>query len=612
MCGISGIINFNNKPVQENLVLEMMKTIKHRGPDDDGVFIDNNVGFGFVRLSIIDLSSSGHQPMFDETGRFMIIHNGEVYNYIELRSELRKKGYHFKSNTDSEVILKSYIEWGEDCLHKFNGMWAFVIYDKKTKEIFISRDRYGIKPFYYYSDKNKFIFASEIPAILQVLNKKPKINDLAIFEYLVFNRTDQTENTFFNGIKKIQHGYRIKIKLNENKEHNFDVKRWYDLKERVKLVAGFKNAQEFREVFSSAVGLRLRSDVPVGVCLSGGLDSSSITASIVRDHYKKDIKTFSVVYGDDIPTDESEYIKLFNNQVEKQFYNKINVYSFLDNIEEFVTAMGEPVPSGGPFAQFLVMKLAQNNVVVLLDGQGGDEILAGYKYFWGYYYKELIEKFKFLKFLKEFNNNSSKTFHLRTLMYYWLSPKLRTKLSNKSKIFLNQEFVNQFINASTIAEDLYSAKGLNEALFNHIDFKLEHLLKWEDRNSMWFSLESRVPFLDYRLVENTLKTEPEKLLKNGINKYILRLAMKDILPKEIFNRKDKIGFGAPQDLWFRSPIVYKKIINSIKDNEIFLREYYDIKKINKTIQEHIVGNKDYSNDIWKIYNLCLWYEKYII
>ena len=216
MCGICGIINLNNSHVQETSVKKMMHKMKHRGPDDEGIFIDNNIGLGFVRLSIIDLSFKGHQPMKDVSGRYIIIHNGEVYNYIELREELKKKGYNFKSNTDTEVILYSYIEWGRDCLNKFNGMWAFVVYDSKEREFFMSRDRYGIKPFYYYRDNERFIFASEISPILQVLKCNPSPDNQVVFDYLVFNRTDQTEKTFFEKINKLQHGFCLQIKANKN------------------------------------------------------------------------------------------------------------------------------------------------------------------------------------------------------------------------------------------------------------------------------------------------------------------------------------------------------------------------------------------------------------
>ena len=259
MCGICGIINFDNEPINDFSIRNMMKIIKHRGPDDEGLFIENNIGFGFVRLSILDLTLLGHQPMFsnyrvnmrtfkkesaknlsqmnfdhDNIGnqRYVIVYNGEVYNYKELREELIEIGYEFKSNTDTEVVLNSYIEWGEDSLEKFNGMWAIAIYDREKEELFCVRDRYGIKPLYYYIDDKQFIFASEILPIFSVLKEKPSPNNQAIFDFLVFNRTDQTENTFFKDIKKLQHGCSMRIGL-KNKNQKYEIKKWYDLKKEL-------------------------------------------------------------------------------------------------------------------------------------------------------------------------------------------------------------------------------------------------------------------------------------------------------------------------------------------------------------------------------------------
>lgn len=615
MCGISGIINFNNKPVQENLVSVMMKTIKHRGPDDDGIFIDNNVGFGFVRLSILDLSPSGHQPMFDETGRFMIIHNGEVYNYIELRSELRGKGYHFKSNTDTEIILKSYIEWGEDCLHKFNGMWAFVIYDKKTKEVFISRDRYGIKPFYYYSDKNKFIFASEIPSILKILERKPNPNYQALFDYLVFNRTDQTEMTFFEGIKKLQHGHVVKIQNSKGCSafDGFEIHKWYDLKQKVKNTVPFKNPEEYKNTFSSAVGLRLRSDVPVGVCLSGGLDSSSIVSTLLKDFDKKDLNTFSAIYEKGSPGDESEYIKEYSSSLTNMFYANPSAESLYADMDDFVTAHGEPVPSTSPYAQFKVMELAKNNVVVTLDGQGADEQLAGYHYFYGFYFKELLKNFRWLHLLSEtyhYLNNHKSLYGVKTFLYFLLPKNIKSKARVAEKGYLNPEFVHNYSSDNQVTGNIYSSDSLNNALFNHFEYKLEHLLKWEDRNSMWFSLESRVPFLDHRLVEKTLAINADLIINKGNTKYILREAFKGTLPEKIRARKDKIGFETPAADWFRTSYFQNFIHENIFKSEFLNNNLIINKKIVEFYQQHLNNKTDINREIWKWINLDLWYKKF--
>jgi len=286
MCGICGVVNFDRSPVNPADLRAMMSSMKHRGPDDEGIHVDNNVGFGHVRLSILDLSEAGHQPMFFGDNQYCITYNGEIFNYLELRSELSSK-YEFKTNTDTEVVLASYIEWGEKCLDKFNGMWAFAIHDRRNNQIYLSRDRYGIKPLYYYKSKNSLIFASEIRALVKVLKENLTVNERSVYEYLIYNRTDQTESTFYHGISKLKHGHSVTIKDNE-----FKIIKWYDLKDKNKFQ--WNSPEEFRNTLSSAVGLRLRSDVPVGTCLSGGLDSSTITSILLKDYDKGDLNTFSL------------------------------------------------------------------------------------------------------------------------------------------------------------------------------------------------------------------------------------------------------------------------------------------------------------------------------
>ncbi|MCK4699506.1 MAG: asparagine synthase (glutamine-hydrolyzing), partial [Bacteroidales bacterium] len=436
------------------------------------------------------------------------------------------------------VVLQAFDEWGTGCLDKFNGMWAFVIYDKKKKEIFISRDRYGIKPFYYYSDKNKFIFASEIPSILKILERKPNPNYQVLFDYLVFNRTDQTEMTFFEGIKKLQHGHVIIIRKSRTSPAfcGFEIHKWYDLKQKVKNTVPFKNPEEYKNTFNSAIGLRLRSDVPVGVCLSGGLDSSSIVSTLLKDFNKNDLNTFSAIYEKGSTGDESEYIKEYSSSLTNMFYITPSAESLYADMDDFVTAHGEPVPSTSPYAQFKVMELAKNNVVVTLDGQGADEQLAGYHYFYGFYFKELLKNFRWLRLLSEtFHclNNHKSLYGVKTFLYFLLPKNIKSKVRVAEKGYLNPEFVHNFSSDNQVAGNIYSSDSLNDALFNHFEYKLEHLLKWEDRNSMWFSLESRVPFLDHRLVEKTLAINSDMIINKGITKYILREALKGTLPEKI-------------------------------------------------------------------------------
>ena len=235
MCGIAGVIRFDNKKVNKQDIAKMLQTIKHRGPDDEGVFVDEHIGFGHVRLSILDLTEAGHQPMTDSTGRYTIVQNGESYNFIELREELKALGYMFKTQTDTEVVLNGYIEWGEALLDKLNGLFAMAIYDKERQTVFLARDRFGVKPFYYYVDDGQLLFGSEIPAILKLIPNKPKANDNAIFDYLVFNRTDQTEDTFFQDIYKLQHGCCMTLDLKQTyAKETLPIRKWYDLAEHVR------------------------------------------------------------------------------------------------------------------------------------------------------------------------------------------------------------------------------------------------------------------------------------------------------------------------------------------------------------------------------------------
>lgn len=609
MCGISGIINFQENSVSEPDIRAMMRSMKHRGPNDEGFFAEEHVGLGFVRLSILDLTPSGHQPMFSHDGRYVMVFNGEIFNYIELKEELRKKGHTFKTQTDSEVLLTAFMEWGEHCLHRFNGMWAVVIYDRKEKKVFAARDRYGIKPFYYYSDDQQFIFASEIPPILKILKSKPSPNYQAIFDFLVFNRTDQTEHTFFSEVKKLQHGCQLEVANGA-----YGIKKWYDLRAQAGEASPFESAREFKDLFSSSVGLRLRSDVPVGVCLSGGLDSSSIVSTLLQDYQKEDLNTFSAVYQKGQYGDESEFIHEFSPLLKNMFYITPSAETLAADLQNFVVAHAEPIPSTSPYAQYKVMELAQQHVVVTLDGQGADEELAGYHYFFGFFFKDLLRKARLGKLTNEIFHYLVKhhsLYGVKSFLYFLLPSQMRTSLRVGEKGYFNPDFVDQYQSNNTIAGNLYAANSLNDALLDHFEYKLEHLLKWEDRNSMWFSLEARVPFLDYRLVEKLLATSGDLVIKNGMTKHLLREGMKNILPEKIRMRKDKIGFDTPQDEWFRSS-QWQEIVQEVLNSQSFRgRNLIDADKAKAQYKKHLSGEANISKEIWKWVHLEYWFRTYI-
>jgi asparagine synthase (glutamine-hydrolysing) len=615
MCGISGIINFNGKAADETQIRLMMKTMKHRGPDDDGTFIEQNIGLGFVRLSILDLNISGHQPMFDQSGRYVIVFNGEIYNYIEIREILKAKGYSFKSATDTEVLLNSYIEWGQNCLDNLNGMFAFTIYDREAKTLFIARDHFGIKPFYYYIDNDRFIFASEIPPILSVLENKPSPNLQSVFDFLAFNRTDQTENTFFEGIKKLQHGNSCLIHTTEKGANSLkNIKRWYNLAERVKNAEGFKSPEEYRAMFSSAVGLQLRSDVPVGVSLSGGLDSSSLTSVLLKDYNKEDLHTFSAVYGKGQTGDESEFVNEYKPLLKNMSFTTPTGESLFKDKEDFVRAHGEPIPSPRPYSQFKVMELARKNVVVTLDGQGADEQLGGYHYFFGLYFKELLRKGQLFSLVSEaasYMKNHKSLYGLKSFIYFLLPENLKIKTRVAEKGYIDKDFLKQYGTNNAVTTNIYGSNSLNQSFLDHFEFKLEHLLKWEDINGMWFSLESRVPFLDYRLVEKTLALQPNQVIHKGTTKYILREALKGTLPEKIRARKDKIGFDNPADDWFRA-IPYQNLLKDIFENGYFFKEgIIDREITKKRYQLHLDGKINIHLEIWKWIHLNMWYDMFI-
>jgi asparagine synthase (glutamine-hydrolysing) len=615
MCGICGIIYFDQRHAQEETLQQMMKVMKHRGPDDEGVFCEQNLGLGFVRLSIIDLSNAGHQPKISADNNYVVVFNGEIYNYIELRKDLINEGVRFETQTDTEVLLNAYIHWGEDCLHRFNGMWAFAIFNRKDKKVFISRDRYGIKPFYYLQTNDYFAFCSEIPPLLSLLSEKPLADYQSIFDYLIFNRTDQTESTFFEGIKKLQHGHSMIFDLQPSDINPQPaVKQWYNLRDRVKVIDGFKNSIEFRELFSSAVGLRLRSDVPVGVCLSGGLDSSSIVSVLLKDFDKKDLNTFSAVYNKGQYGDETGFIQEFTPYLKNMFYTTPDAQTLKNDLLNFVKAQGEPIPSTSPYAQFKVMELAKNQVVVTLDGQGADEELAGYHYFFGFYFKDLLKHFRLGKLMLEifyYLQTHKSSYGIRSFIYFMLPERLRTKTRVNEKGYLKDEFINKYKSNNSIAGNLYGSNSLKDALLDHFEYKLEHLLKWEDRNSMYFSLEARVPFLDYRLVEKLLATSGDLKIKKGMTKYLLRESMKGLLPEKIRQRRDKMGFDTPQDEWFRSTEWQSIVSDILNSNSFKERGLIDHQKASEQYQKHLSGQINIAKEIWKWVHLELWFREFI-
>lgn len=599
----------------------MLKVIKHRGPDDEGVFVEKNVGLGHVRLSILDLSVAGRQPMTDATGRYTIVQNGESYNYIELREELKGLGYRFKTQTDTEVVLNGYIEWGEKVLDRLNGMFAMAIYDKQEQTLFIARDRFGVKPLYYNVGREQLVFASEIPAILEVMDGKPKANDNAIFDYLVFNRTDQTEDTFFSGIYKLQHSCCMTLDLKKTyTKENLPIRKWYDLASHVQNlqseIINLKPEQaqaRYMDLFKSAIQMRLRSDVPWGVCLSGGLDSSAITATIIKELKKPDVHSFSAVYGKDSKADESKFINEFKGIVPNMHYIYPDAERLFAHLNDYVRIQGEPTPTTSPYALYCILSEAQKYVKVILDGQGSDEALAGYEYIPGLYYKTLFTHLRWGRLAKEIVQYAKlhKSWrHVKYMAFFMLPSRMRTKVRVAQRGYIDPAFVAAHKD-SVIADKLYGAETMTEMLVNHFEYKLEHLCKWGDRDTMAFGMEGRSPFLDKDLVECSIALQDKMKIRGGYTKFILREVMRGIMPEKVRKRVDKKGFSVPQDEWFRTEKFQKLVKEILKSDSFAKRGYFQPKEAMRLYEKHLAGEINIAKDIWKWINLELWFRTYI-
>jgi asparagine synthase (glutamine-hydrolysing) len=525
---------------------------EHRGPDDSGLYADHRCVLGHRRLAIIDLSIDGRQPFESDDHRFQLVFNGEIYNYIELRDELEHLGWHFRTRTDTEVLLKAYQQYGEACLIKLNGMFAFAIYDTLRNRLFLARDRVGIKPLYYTLDGSTLYFASEIKALCEIPTIKLSINDQSLFDYIVFNRTDIFDETFYNEIKRIPNGYYAtydKEGLKQFQWWNPESYLNHMLDEDVSHIK-----EKINELLVSSVHLRMRSDVPVGSCLSGGLDSS-ILVGILFDHREIDggYPTFTASFPGH-KLDETGYVDALNG---KYPFKNIRTYPTesiaYDELRRFVYVNDEPTTNPSFFSQYEVMRLARDNgVTVLLDGQGGDESFAGYQYFHGFYQYGLLKEKHVLHFcselLKSLLRRQDKSAY-QTLVFQIFPNLLRKQFLLKTVPYLNSEFFYDHIEESRIFSEFFDANDLNQSLVRHFQYKLEHLLRMEDRNSMAFSLEARVPYLDYRLIEYILGIPGTFKVYGGETKYLQKISLGKYTVEEILNRTDKIGFGTPGEDW---------------------------------------------------------------
>lgn len=633
MCGIAGILNFNGESISEVLIKGMTDTLYHRGPDDEGYYGDSGIALGHRRLSIIDLSSAGHQPMSNEDGTLWLVYNGEIYNYQEIALELKEKGHVFKSRTDSEVIIHAYEEWAEQCLNRFNGMWAFALWDSRKRQLFCARDRFGIKPFYYYADKNRFVFASEIKSILTDKTIPRRPNDGVIFDYLAFENNDyidHTEETFFYGIKRLMPAHYLVVDI----RGGIHWARYWDIDpyKQIDKITDEEAAHRFYELFKDSIRLRLQSEVPLGTCLSGGLDSSSIVCMINKLILEHGVnlavigerqKTFSACF-DDKACDEREFIKAV---IDKTNVETNCVFPdgkrLFDLAPKFIEDQGEPVAGTSQWAAWLVMRMVrERGVTVVLNGQGADEILAGYSSYFNANFKDLFKTLRFfqlkreLELFAEYQGYSKKWLTKEVIKHFNPVHPFRWKrrfLCEKTNPFpswLNQDFTQVY--GHTIVE-IPKYKGyMDQSLYHFLTFeRLPSLLRYEDRNSMVFSVEARLPFLDYRLVEYCFSLPSEQKIRDGKGKIVLRNAMKGIIPNKVQERIVKIGFATPENTWFRNDC--RKEIEEIINSKSFREKgYFNGDAVMRHFQGFVKGEPVNPRPIWKYLNLELWLQQFFI
>jgi asparagine synthase (glutamine-hydrolysing) len=629
MCGFTGLLNLDHRPINPELIRAMNDCIRHRGPDDEGYLFVDTVGkkrlhcsgndtldelkqslpgmdhemhadlaLGFRRLSILDLSSCGHQPMQDESGRYWIVFNGEIYNYIELREELKQSGYSFRSGTDTEVILNAFKHWGEDCLHRFNGMWAFVIFDSHSGNLFFSRDRFGIKPLYYVYLPNKMLaFASEIKPLLLLLPFS--INYSVVSDYLGKEITNHGGETFFSNIQQLLPGSKASLTAGKWNTSNY-----YKLSYKPVEDSFSKAVEHFRDLFSDAVRLRQRSDVPFGYALSGGVDSSSIVCTASRQKSIESDMTFSLIFPGR-REDESVYIQEVINHTKFQSkFVTVGSQDFERDLDPFLLTQEEPFLGLSYYGEYKLRELIRNSgVTVSLEGQGADEIVTGYLFLLPHYYQDLIRGRRIATLRNEINafspftgKNFSDTLFSYIKRYVGLEA---TPGTVKPDYYRMGEF--QAGIPSRLAEkEYFSGSALNDALYDLLTrTSIPEQLVRADKNAMAFSVESRFPFLDYRLVEYAMGLPYQYKMCHGNTKYVLREAMREYLPANIYKRRDKVGFAVPNTNWLNQSL-WEKINDGIASSS-------SIPGIDMTLFRKVYKDKRYlDHEFWKIASFVLW------
>ena len=587
MCGIIGI---KGKLPEQKRFEAARDTIKHRGPDDAGIFYSPEAGIalGHCRLSIIDLSAAGQQPLWSNDGRYSIIFNGEIYNYVEIQKEIGER-YAFQTQTDTEVLLAAYSIWKEKCLERLNGMFAFAIWDRETGELFAARDRLGEKPFYYSYEGQTLSFASEIKALL-ALGVPPRPNEKIIFDYLYYSFYDHTGETFFEGIKKLPAGHFLIFK-----GHEFSIKKYWDVADAkpAKPFADTEVVETFKKLLEDSIKIRYRSDVPVGLNLSSGLDSNSLYqySNVVNGRYPA---AFSMCVASS-EYDECDIIDGLLNEKQKKNWHTCTTEpgEIFPGAEKMNIIQDEPYGGIPTIAYDKLSKLAHHcGVTVLIEGQGLDEILAGYKYYIAEHAKDV----------EALGTRSARSAHSQPTT---LSQDMTKQIFPE---ILDKNFVQKNHHDISFPEPFDSCL-LNAQYRDLMYTKLPRVLRFNDHATMAYGRELRLPYLDHRIVEFCFWLDPKFKLSDNGQKALMRQAMKEYLPKLLHGRTKK-AFGAVQTEWFRKH--HKKEIHEILNSDSFKsRTYWDHEKLDETVRQFFDGKGDNSFFIWQCINLELWFRKYI-
>ena len=619
MCGLCGVVAFDRPPEAE-LVRAMADVLAHRGPDGEGSYAaEPGVAFGHRRLAIIDLSDAGIQPFASDRGQLQLLHNGEVYNYRELRHELEGRGHRFHTATDTEVVLRAYEEWGERCVERFNGMWALALWDGRRERLFCSRDRFGVKPFYYRFADGRFVFASELKAFRVDSSSALRPNLDAVRDYLEQGALDHGASTFFEGIRKLEPAHSLVFD-----RRGLRTTRYWKLDPRD---APADPVAQVRELFLDSVRLRLRSDVPIGTCLSGGVDSSAIACTV--DHLLQteaenarpvgDRQRTFTAYFEDEGFDErpfaEEVVRKTNVEPHWISFGDEDIVEYLPAI---VTAQDEPFGSTSIVAQWFLMRAAREaGLKVMLDGQGGDEVLAGYPTYFSYRFADLLTRGQLPVLGRELA--AYRRLHgvsIPALAESMLRPLAseRMKLRLRARLKGTAGLAGPAL-AGTSAAGVHQSSPYPDYLRRRMELilterGLPELLHYEDRNSMAHSLEARVPFLDYRLVELCFSLPPDLLIDRGVTKVALRRALGDLMPPLVRDRIDKLGFVTPEGRWMRQGLGV--LAADVFASQAFAdRGFVDPHAARKRLDAHRSGKLEAGFELWRVLNLELWARTFL-